>query len=213
MSRVWGRYAPTRSLRKLARVWEVKSQWSTRFSRIENLWPRDGSCPLPLRSKIFINKCFRIVKAQKISRGDSAHVMWSPFAPNEVPAPVYAAALTKSRYHVRTAHEIFKVQSSPEKKNTAHAAQRWFCRVNRRQNESGVLRGGMLFLGNHPLKVVVITMRTDHFLWLCSKWTRPHLVDGFEPIHKNGGIYKKNTTACEIRQEGFGKFMAIKWRE
>ena len=42
---------------------------------------------------------------------------------------------------------------------------------------------------------------------------RPHLVDGFEPIHKNGGIYKKNTTACEIRQEGFGKFMAIKWRE
>ena len=30
----------------------------------------------------------------------------------------------KSRYHVRTAHEIFKVQSSPEKKNTAHAAQR-----------------------------------------------------------------------------------------
>ena len=22
-----------------------------KFSRIENLWPRDGSCPLPLRSK------------------------------------------------------------------------------------------------------------------------------------------------------------------
>jgi len=44
-----------------------------------------------------------------------------------------------------------------------------FVRVNRRQNESGVLWGGMLFLGNHPLKVVVITMRTDHFLWLCSK--------------------------------------------
>jgi len=30
----------------------------------------------------------------------------------------------ESRYHVRTAHEIFKVQSSPEKKNTAYAAQR-----------------------------------------------------------------------------------------
>ena len=44
-----------------------------------------------------------------------------------------------------------------------------FVGVNRRQNESGVLRGGMLFLGNHPLKVVVITMRTNHFLWLCSK--------------------------------------------
>jgi hypothetical protein len=94
------------------------------FSRIENLWPRDGSCPLPLRSKRIFNKCFRIVKARKISKGGAAHVMGSPFAPNEVPAPVCAAALTKSRYHVRSAHEIFKVQFSPKKKNTAHAAQR-----------------------------------------------------------------------------------------
>ena len=33
---------------------------------------------------------------------------------------------------------------------------------------------------------------------------------GFKPIHKNGGIYKKNTTVCEIRQEGFGKFIEVK---
>ena len=39
-----------------------------------------------------------------------------------------------------------------------------FVRVKRRQNESGVLRGGMLFLGNHPLKVVVITVRTTTFV-------------------------------------------------
>ena len=38
-----------------------------------------------------------------------------------------------------------------------------FVGVNRRQNESGELRGGMLFLGNHPLKVVVITVRTTTF--------------------------------------------------
>lgn len=69
LGRVWGRHAPTRSLRKCRRTAEVKSQWSTTFSRIENLWPRDGSCPLPLRSKRFISKCFRIVKTQKISRG------------------------------------------------------------------------------------------------------------------------------------------------
>ena len=115
---------PTRSLRKCRRIEEVKSRMDRKFSRIENLWPRDGSCPLPLRSKRIFNKCFRIVKTQKTSRGCSAHVWESPFAPNAVPAPVCAAALTKSRYHVRTAHEIFKVQSSPEKKNTAHAAQR-----------------------------------------------------------------------------------------
>ena len=86
---------PTRSLRKCRRIAEVKSQWSTTFSRIENLWPRDGSCPLPLRSKPFLGNCFRIVKAQKISRGCAAHVCGSPFAPNAVPAPVCAAALTE----------------------------------------------------------------------------------------------------------------------
>ena len=101
---------PTRSLRKCRRIEEVKSRWSTTFSRIENLWPRDGSCPLPLRSKRIFNKCFQIVKTQKISRGCATHVCGSSFAPNAVPAPVCAAALTKSRYHVRSAHEIFKVQ-------------------------------------------------------------------------------------------------------
>ena len=107
MSRVWGRHAPTRSLRKCRRIEEVKSRMGRKFSKIENLWPRDGSCPLPLRSKRFINKCFRIVKAQKISRGDSAHVMGSPFAPNEVPAPVCAAALSGSPTEsVRSWHSI-----------------------------------------------------------------------------------------------------------
>ena len=93
-----------------------------KFSRIENLWPRDGSCPLPLRSKRIFNKCFRIVKTQKTSRGCSAHVMGSPFAPNEVPAPVCAAALTESRYHVRSAHEIFKVHFLKEKYRPRSAA-------------------------------------------------------------------------------------------
>ena len=107
MSRGWGRHAPTRSLRKCRRIAEVKSRWSTTFSRIENLWPRDGSCPLPLRSKRIFNKCFRIVKTQKTSRGCSAHVMGSPFAPNAVPAPVCAAALSGSLTEsVRSWHSI-----------------------------------------------------------------------------------------------------------
>ena len=98
---------PTRSLRKCRRIVEVKSRMDRKFSRIENLWPRDGSCPLPLRSKRIFNKCFRIVKTQKISRGGSAHVMGSPFAPNEVPAPVCAAALSGSPTEsVRSWHSI-----------------------------------------------------------------------------------------------------------
>ena len=98
---------PTRSLRKCRRIVEVKSRMDRTFSRIENLWPRDGSCPLPLRSKSFPGNCFRIVKAQKISRGGAAHVRESPFAPNEVPASVCAAALSGSLTEgVRSWHGI-----------------------------------------------------------------------------------------------------------
>ena len=98
---------PTRSLRKCRCIEEVKSRMDRKFSRIENLWPRDGSCPLPLRSKSFPGNCFRIVKAQKISRGGAAHVRESPFAPNEVPASVCAAALSGSLTEgVRSWHGI-----------------------------------------------------------------------------------------------------------
>ena len=98
---------PTRSLRKCRRIAEVKSRMDRKFSRIENLWPRDGSCPLQLRSKSFPGNCFRIVKAQKISRGGAAHVRESPFAPNEVPASVCAAALSGSPTEsVRSWHSI-----------------------------------------------------------------------------------------------------------
>ena len=107
MSRVWGRHAPTRSLRKCRRIEEVKSRMDRTFSRIENLWPRDGSCPLPLRSKRIFNKCFRIVKAQKINKGLLLMYDKSPFTPNEVPAPVCAAAFSGSLTEsVRSWHSI-----------------------------------------------------------------------------------------------------------
>ena len=88
-----------------------------------------------------------------------------------------------------------------------------FYRVNRRQNESGVLRGGKFFRGLFLTEVVGLTVITNHFLWRCSKWTRPHLVDSFRAIHKISGIYKKNTIVCGIRQESFGKFIEVKQEE
>ena len=132
MSRVWGRHAPTRSLRKCRRIEEVKSRMDRKFSRIENLWPRDGSCPLPLRSKRIFNKCFRIVKAQKISRGCAAHVRESPFAPNEVPASVCAAALSGSltesvrSWHGITFRRLMK-ESRCDMKKAGRSADTTFC--------------------------------------------------------------------------------------
>jgi len=41
--------------------------------------------------------------------------MGSPFVPNEVPAPVLQRRWLESQYHVRTAHEIFKVRFQKRK--------------------------------------------------------------------------------------------------
>ena len=109
---------PTRSLRKCRRTAEVKSQWSTTFSRIENLWPRDGSCPLPLRSKRFISKCFRIVKTQKISKR-SLLMYGSHRLPRTKFLPLFCSGVVRlahrkckvmARYHVQTAYSRFKVR-------------------------------------------------------------------------------------------------------
>ena len=88
--------------------------------------------------------------------------MGSPFAPNEVPAPVCAAALTKSRYHVRSAHEIFKVQL-PKRKIPPTQRSDDFVGVNRRQNESGVLRGGKSSQEIKPHRIVSL----QKSLWIC----------------------------------------------
>ena len=154
-------------------------------------------------------RCFRIVKTQKISRGCAAHVMGIAVCSERSSCPCLCSGVDEKSVSRSVGSWNFQ-GAFPVKKNTAHAAQRWFCRVNRRQNESGVLRGGKFFRGLFLTEVVGLTVITNHFLWLCSKWTRPHLVDEFEPIHKINGIYKKNTTACRMRQEGFEKFIEVK---
>ena len=70
---------------------------------------------------------------------------------------------TKNKFRkIEQLHKILFVK----KKNTAHAAQRWFCRVNRRQNESGVLRGGKSFRDNPRWGSV--QNEHDHILWIES---------------------------------------------
>ena len=135
--------------------------------------------------------------------------MGSPFAPNEVPTPVLQRRWRKVGITSGRLMKFSRYVSHKEKYRPSSAAMD-FVGVNRRQNESGVLRGGKFFCGLSLTEVVGLTVITNHFLWLCSKWTRPHLVDEFEPIHKINGIYKKNTTACRMRQEGFEKFIEVK---
>ena len=128
MSRVWGRHAPTRSLRKCRRIVEVKSRMDRKFSRIENLWPRDGSCPLPLRSKSTFGKCFRTVNTKKISRGGAAHarvhrLLRTKFLPlfcSGVFRLAHRKCEVMAQYLVQTAYEGFKVQYEESRAQCRH---------------------------------------------------------------------------------------------
>ena len=79
---------------------------------------------------------------------------------------------TKNEFwKIEQLHKILFVK----KKNTAYAAQRWFCRVNRRQNRSGVLRGGKFFCGLSLTEVVGLTVITNHFL-CCVQNEHDHIL-------------------------------------
>ena len=100
-----------------------------KFSRIENLWPRDGSCPLPLRSKRIFNKCFRIVKTQKISRGCAAHVMGIAVCSERSSCPCLCSGVVRlahtkcevmAQYLVQTAYVRFKVQYEESRAQCGH---------------------------------------------------------------------------------------------
>ena len=72
-----------------------------------------------------------------------------------------------------------------------------FCRVNRRQNESGVLRGGKFFRDN-PRRGSVQNEH-DHILWMVSNQST-----------KSVGFVTENIMVRGVRQDGFVKFIAIK---
>ena len=79
-------------------------------------------------------------------------------------------------------HKILFVK----KKNTAHAAQaKDFVGVKRRQNESGVLRGGK----NLHREQILAT------LYFSTKLA---------------GFAIKGITVCKVRQDGFAKFIVVK---
>ena len=120
---------PTRSLRKCRRIEEVKSRMDMKFSRIENLWPRDGSCPLPLRSKSYPGNCFRIVKTQKISREYRCSYMLITVCSERSSCPCLCSGVVRlayrkcevmARYHVQTAYEGFKVQYEESRVQCGH---------------------------------------------------------------------------------------------
>ena len=124
----------------------MKSRMDRKFSRIENLWPRDGSCPLPLRSKSTFDKCFRIVKTQKISREFRCSCMLIAVCSERSSCTCLCSGVGGKASI--TLGRLMKFSRCVSRKRKIPPMQRsdGFCRGNRRQNESGVLRGGKFFV-------------------------------------------------------------------
>ena len=72
-----------------------------------------------------------------------------------------------------------------------------FCRVNRRQNESGVLRGGWSFRDD-PRRGCVQNEH-DHILWMTSRQST-----------KAAGFVTENITHWMVRQDNLKKIIAAK---
>ena len=89
-----------------------------------------------------------------------------------------------AQYLVQTAYEEFKVQL-PKRKIPPCKTGEKFCRVKRRQNRSGVLRGGKNLHGEQ-------TLTASHF------------------IADSVGFVTESIMVCKVRQDGFAKFIAVK---
>ena len=154
-SRVWGRHSPTRPRLRSnespsgAFEWQhgLRSKWrsltptsarpcDSNFSSIENLWPQVDTCFRPFRATLKISEVepqctLKILQSKTCEKAKpllmvTVHTERSSY-------PCFAAALSGSptesvrSWHGITFRRLMKDSrySFPEKKNTAHAAQRW----------------------------------------------------------------------------------------
>ena len=81
---------------------------------------------------------------------------------------------------------------------------------SRRQNESGVLRGGKFFRGLFLTEVVSLTVRPTTF---CGSVQNEHdLILWMAPDEstKSVGFVTENIMVHKVRQDDFAKFIAVK---
>ena len=95
--------------------------------------------------------------------------MGAPFAPNEVPTPVYAAALAGKP--VSRSVGLWNFQgTAPEKEKCRSAAGEEFCRGETAAKWSGVLQGGTFFPGNRSPKSGGYHGEHHHFsMWFVTE--------------------------------------------
>ena len=123
------------------------------FSSIENLWPQVDTCFRPFRATLKISEVepqctLKILQSKTCEKAKSllmvtVHTERSscPCLCSGVVRLAHRKCEVMAQYLVQTAYEGFKVQL-PKRKIPPCKTGEKFCRVKRRQNKSGVLRGG-----------------------------------------------------------------------
>ena len=106
------------------------------------------------------NARWKFCRAKRVKR--QSPCSWSPFTPNAVPTPVLQRRWQKVGITFGRLIKFSRYVSHKEKCRPSSAAMD-FVGVNRRQNESGVLRGGSFFRGFFLTEVVGLTVITNHF--------------------------------------------------
>ena len=132
MSRVWGRHAPTRSLRKCRRIEEVKSRMDRKFSRIENLWPQVDTCFRPFRATLKISEVepqstLKILQSKTCEKAKpllmvTVHTERSscPCLCSGVVRLAHRKCEVMAQYLVQTAYVRFKVQYEESRAQCGH---------------------------------------------------------------------------------------------
>ena len=123
------------------------------FSSIENLWPQVDTCFRPFRATLKISEVepqctLKILQSKTCEKAKpllmvTVHTERSscPCLCSGVVRLAHRKCEVMAQYLVQTAYVGFKVQL-PKRKIPPCKTGEKFCRVKRRQNKSGVLRGG-----------------------------------------------------------------------
>ena len=101
--------------------------------------------------------------------------MWIAVCPERSSCPCFAAALTREPVSRSVGSWNFQGAIFPGKEKYRPRSAAMILSGESAAKWIGCVAGRLIFQGWSTVRQ-------------CSKWTRPHLVDGFRPIHKISGI-------------------------
>ena len=145
----------------------------------------------------FSTNVSELLRRKKISRGCAAHVMGIAVCSERSSCPCLCSGVDGKSVSRPVGSWNFQGALPIKEKYRPRSAAMDFVGVNRRQNESGVLRGGWSFRDNPRWGSV--QNEHDHILWMV-----------LDQSTKSVGFVTENIMVRKARQDGFEKFIVVK---